>query len=99
MVSPATREHAAGNPVLDRVPPVALVVASILSVQFGAGIAKTLFDEVAPTTIVWLRLATSAVVLLAIARPALRGRTGRDWRVVVAFGFCTTKREPSRPSK
>jgi inner membrane transporter RhtA len=64
-----------------------LVLFGILSVQFGAGIAKTLFDEVAPTTIVWLRLATSAVVLLAIARPALRGRTGRDWRVVLAFGL------------
>ena len=70
-----------------RLSPVWLVLFGILSVQFGAGIAKTLFDEVAPTTIVWLRLATSAVVLLAIARPALRGRTGRDWRVVVAFGL------------
>ncbi len=70
-----------------RVSPVWLVLGGILSVQFGAGIAKTLFDEVEPTTIVWLRLATSAVVLLAIARPALRGRTGRDWLVVVAFGL------------
>jgi inner membrane transporter RhtA len=70
-----------------RVSPVWLVIGGILSVQFGAGIAKTLFDEVAPTTIVWLRLATSAVVLLAIARPALRGRTRRDWLVVVTFGL------------
>ncbi len=69
-----------------RVSPVWLVLGGILSVQFGAGIAKTLFDEVAPTTIVWLRLATSAVVLLAVARPVLRGRTGRDWLVVLAFG-------------
>ena len=67
--------------------PVVLVLVGILSVQFGAGIAKTLFDEVAPTTIVWLRLATSAVVLLAIARPSWRGRTRRDWLVVVAFGL------------
>lgn len=70
-----------------RVSPVWLVLGGILSVQFGAGIAKTLFDEVAPTTIVWLRLATSAVVLLAIARPALRGRTGRDWLVAITFGL------------
>jgi inner membrane transporter RhtA len=67
--------------------PVALVLVGILSVQFGAGIAKTLFDEVAPTAIVWLRLVTSAVVLLAIARPTWRGRTRRDWLVVVAFGL------------
>jgi inner membrane transporter RhtA len=70
-----------------RVSPVSLVLVGILSVQFGAGVAKTLFDEVSPTTIVWLRLVTSAVLLLLIARPALRGRSGRDWRVVVAFGL------------
>ncbi|MBF4763072.1 EamA family transporter [Nocardioides islandensis] len=35
---------------------------------------------------VWLRLATSSVVLLAWARPALRGRSRADWLTVVAFG-------------
>ena len=70
-----------------RISPVWLVLLGILSVQFGAGIAKTLFDEVAPTTIVWLRLTASAVVLMAIARPALRGRTAQDWLVVVGFGL------------
>ena len=63
-----------------------LVVVGILSVQLGAGIAKNLFDDADPTTLVWLRLATSAVILAAIARPALRGRTTDDWRVAVAFG-------------
>jgi inner membrane transporter RhtA len=67
--------------------PIWLVLIGILSVQFGAGVAKTVFDEVSPTTIVWLRLVTSALVLLAIARPALSGRSGRDWLVVVAFGL------------
>ena len=70
-----------------RVSPIWLVLLGILSVQFGAGVAKTLFDEVAPTTIVWLRLAASALVLLAIARPALRGRTREDWLVVLGFGL------------
>jgi len=70
-----------------RVSPIWLVLAGIVSVQLGAAVAKTLFDEVAPTTIVWLRLVTSAVILLAIARPALRGRTRRDWLVVLAFGL------------
>ena len=51
------------------VSPIWLVLVGILSVQFGAGVAKNLFDEVDPTAIVWLRLVTSAVVLLAIARP------------------------------
>ena len=67
--------------------PVWLVLVGILSVQFGAGVAKTLFDDVSPTAIVWLRLVTSAVVLVAIARPRLRGRARVDWQVVLAFGL------------
>ncbi|WP_292679628.1 EamA family transporter [Nocardioides sp.] len=67
--------------------PIWLVLVGILSVQFGAGVAKTLFDEASPTTIVWLRLAASAVVLLAVARPVLRGRTRADWAVVLGFGL------------
>jgi inner membrane transporter RhtA len=70
-----------------RLSPVWLVLLGILSVQLGAAVAKTLFDEVDPTTIVWLRLVTSALVLLAVARPALRGRTATDWLVVLAFGL------------
>ena len=73
---------------LPLISPVWLVLVGILSVQFGAGIAKSLFDEIAPTTIVWLRLVTSAVVLVAIARPVLRGRSRSDWLVVLAFGVC-----------
>ena len=67
--------------------PIWLVLLGILSVQLGASVAKTLFDEVSPTTIVWLRLATSALVLLAFARPRLRGRSRQDWLVVLAFGL------------
>ena len=62
------------------------MLIGILSVQFGAGIAKSLFDEVPPTVIVWLRLATSAVVLTLVARPLLRRRTRHDWLVVAALG-------------
>ena len=67
--------------------PIWLVLIGILSVQFGAGVAKTLFDEVSPTTVVWLRLAFSAVVLVAVTRPVLRGRTRADWLVVLGFGL------------
>ncbi|HET7069059.1 MAG TPA: EamA family transporter [Nocardioides sp.] len=73
--------------MLSRVPPVWLVVVGIASVQLGAAIAKNLFDDADPLTLVWLRLATSAVVLSAVARPALRGRTPEDWRVAIAFGI------------
>lgn len=63
-----------------------LVLVGIASVQLGAGFAKSLFDEVDPTTIVWLRLATSMLVLVAVLRPRLRGRSREDWLVVLAFG-------------
>jgi inner membrane transporter RhtA len=63
-----------------------LVVFGIVSVQLGAAIAKNLFDDAAPMTLVWLRLATSSVVLTIVVRPSLRGRTPEDWRVAVAFG-------------
>ena len=72
--------------MLSRVPPVWLVVVGIASVQLGAAIAKTVFDDAAPLTLVWLRLATSALVLGALVRPTLRGRTRDDWRVAIAFG-------------
>ena len=65
---------------------IGFVLIGILSVQFGAAIAKDLFDRIDPTAMVFLRLLTSALVLLAIARPALRTRTRQDWLVVAAFG-------------
>ena len=66
--------------------PVGLVLVGILSVQLGAAIAKGLFGEISPTAMVWLRLATSALVLAVVARPRFTGRTRRDWVVVLAFG-------------
>ncbi len=64
-----------------------LVLIGIASVQLGASVAKSIFDEIAPTTMVWLRLASSVVVLALVVRPRVRGRTRRDWAVVVAFGL------------
>ena len=53
--------------LLNRIPPVWLVVWGIISVQVGAAIAKDLFHLVPPTALVWLRLFTSAVILLIMA--------------------------------
>lgn len=70
----------------DRVPAVWLVVSSIVSVQVGAAVAKNLFGQIPPTSMVWLRLSTSAVIFLAVVRPSLRGRSRSDWLVVAGFG-------------
>src|SRR5688500_4010091 len=66
---------------------IVFVLAGILSVQFGAAVAKDLFGRIDPTAMVWLRLLTSAIVLALMARPALRGRTRDDWLVVLGFGI------------
>jgi inner membrane transporter RhtA len=71
--------------VIDRIPPVWLVLSGIISVQVGAAIAKDLFDLIPPTAMVWLRLITSAVILLVVARPRLTGHSGRDWWIVFSF--------------
>lgn len=63
-----------------------LVMLSIVSVQFGAAVAKQLFDDVGPAGVVLLRQGLAAVALMAVARPAIRGRTRRDWAVVLSFG-------------
>jgi inner membrane transporter RhtA len=69
-----------------RIPAVWLVIGGIVSVQFGAAIAKDLFTVVPPTAMVWLRLVTSAVIFLVVARPRVRGRSRRDWLVALGFG-------------
>lgn len=69
------------------VSPVWLVLIGIASVQFGAVIAKGQFGEIPPVGMVFLRLATTSVILLAVARPRLRGRSLTDWRPVLALGF------------
>lgn len=67
---------------------VGLVLVGVASVQLGAGFAKLLFEDIEPNGVVWLRLATSAAVLLLWARPRLSGRSRADWWVVVRYGAC-----------
>lgn len=65
---------------------VMLVVAGLACQEVGASLAVLLFPEVGPLGMVMLRLVFSALVLLAIARPALRGHTRAGWTSVVLFG-------------
>ncbi|QDP95209.1 EamA family transporter [Microlunatus elymi] len=74
--------------VLRRVPAPMLIIAGIISLQVGAAIAKGLFGELPPIAFVWLRLLTTAVILLPVARPRLHGQSKHDLLVVLAFGCC-----------
>jgi inner membrane transporter RhtA len=87
MSTPATpKEPFSLRTAAEAIPPVWLVMVSIVSVQTGAGVAKNLFEELPPAAVVWLRLLTSAVLLVLLVRPALRARSRTDWLVVVGYG-------------
>ena len=68
----------------DRIPPTALVLGGVASVQFGAAWAKTLFDQVGPGGAVLMRVAFAAVILCALLRPALWGRSATVLRLILA---------------
>jgi len=70
-----------------RTPSGALVIGAIASVQLGASLATTLFARVGPAGTVLLRLLSAAIVVLALARPRLRGRSRSELLLVAAFGL------------
>ncbi|MCT9003002.1 EamA family transporter [Microbacterium memoriense] len=65
---------------------VALVVIGLACQEVGASLAYLLFDDVGPLGMVMLRLVFSAIVLLLIARPRLRGHGASAWRGVLWLG-------------
>jgi inner membrane transporter RhtA len=72
---------------LSRVPPTGLVLVAIASVQLGAAIAKSLFDDVGPSGAVFLRVAFAAALLWAIWRPQPGAHSGRELRLAAVFGL------------
>ena len=64
-----------------------LVLAAVVSVQFGGALAATLVPEIGAAGSVTLRLLFAALVLGAVARPRLRGHTRGAWLTVVLFGL------------
>ena len=69
------------------VPPTALVMLSIFSVQLGAAVAKTLFDSLGPGGTVFLRIAFAALVLLLLVRPKLGGHDRAGYLIAGLFGL------------
>ena len=67
--------------------PAALVLCAAISVQSGAAVATTLFEEVGAGGTVTLRIGLAALVLLLVWRPSVRGLERSDLRLVLAFGI------------
>lgn len=63
-----------------------LALASMSSVQTGAGVSSFLFARFSPAGTAWLRLAWAAALLWAFARPRLRGRDPREVRAALLLG-------------
>lgn len=68
-------------------PPQVLLLGSIASVQFGAAFANKLFSQAGPGGVVFLRLALSAIMLVAAVRPSLRNRTRADLGAALLYGL------------
>jgi inner membrane transporter RhtA len=68
------------------VPPVALVLAAIGSVQFGSALAATLFDDVGPVGAAFVRAGFAAIVLAALWRPRPGGHGRRSLALAALFG-------------
>jgi Predicted permease, DMT superfamily len=67
-------------------PPQFLFLLAMVSVQFGAASAKSLFLPLGSTGTVFLRLTFAAIVLLCIWRPRLSAYTRSDYALVALFG-------------
>ena len=68
-------------------PAVLLVITGLACQEVGASLAVLLFPEVGPLGMVMLRLVFSAVLLLIIARPRVRGHSREAWLAVLGFGL------------
>jgi inner membrane transporter RhtA len=73
--------------VLGAVPPPALVLLSIFSIQIGAAIATHLFSVFGPAGTVFWRIAFAAVILFVIFRPRLAGISRPGLALIALLGF------------
>lgn len=71
---------------LDRAPAWSLAVVAMLSVQVGAAISVSLFDEIGVAGTAWLRITFGAIGFILIARPRYWQWSWRDLRAPVLLG-------------
>ena len=70
----------------DRVPAPLLVLVAIASVQSGAALARTLFDDLGASGVTLLRLGLSALLMLAVLRPRVRQWGREAWLAAALLG-------------
>jgi inner membrane transporter RhtA len=80
-----TRAAATAGPV----PPWALTVVAMLSVQLASALSVDLIAAVGPGGTAWLRLSMGALIFLALARPPLRSIRRGDVPALLGLGITT----------
>jgi inner membrane transporter RhtA len=84
-----TRSVRALSSYFDAAAPEPLFVLSAIAQYTGATIAMLLFDEVAPRTVAWLRVASAAAVLILVSPGALHRWTRPQLLAAAVFGIAT----------
>ncbi len=74
------------NISLKKPSPTGLVLLSIVSVQFGSALAKSLFGELGMWGVVSLRVSVSTVILFALWRLKWHSQIRQNLKLIVAFG-------------
>lgn len=66
--------------------PIGLIIIAIVTTQIGSAFAKTLFPQVGPAGVVFLRVSLAAIALLLLWRPRWTAETRRHWWLLARFG-------------
>ena len=74
-------------PVRPSLPPTALVLLSIVSTQLGSAMAKSLFAQINPYAIVFLRVGFAAIVLLLLWQPRWQQVERKHYLALIGFGL------------
>lgn len=80
-------DHGWVNASSSRAVPVAMILGSCLSLQFGAALATMLFPALGSVAVTTLRLGIAALLLGVIVRPAAHRWNRQQWRSVGLLGL------------
>jgi inner membrane transporter RhtA len=78
------------NITLEKASPTRLVILSVVCVQVGAALSKSLFGELGPWGVVLLRIGFSALILSVITRPKWNRLIRHNFKLLMAFGIIFT---------
>ena len=70
-----------------RLPPAALMLLAVISVELSWAVATVVFADVAESGTAWLSTAFAAIVFTVISPPQIDGRLRQHWFLILLFGL------------